>query len=136
MKLRTFGDSVDVTASGEIWITRPVKDRSGYASRPIRTARPGFSAPMSAWFTFARTRIDAGFTTSTIGMPLRTSSPSCTSAMLFDFQIERRTAMPPIGDLIAMRSALLSAWRIAFSARSRRIWRMRRSASAAARFRS
>ena len=87
---------------------------------------------MSAWLTLARTRIDAGLTTSTIGMPLRTSSPSWTSAMLFDFQIERSTAMPPIGDLIAIRSALLSACCIAFSARSRRIWRMRRSASAAA----
>ena len=54
---------------------------------------------MSAWFTFARTRIEAGFTTSTIGMPLRTSSPSCTSAMVFDFQIDRRTAIPAIGEL-------------------------------------
>ena len=29
MKLRTFGDSVEVTAIGEIWVIRPPKNRSG-----------------------------------------------------------------------------------------------------------
>ena len=73
---------------------------------------------------------------STTGTPARTSSPSWISAIVLDFQIVLSTAMPPIGELIAMRSALVSAWRIAFSARSRRIRRIRMSASAAFRFSS
>ena len=73
---------------------------------------------------------------STIGTPARTSSPSWTSAMLLPFQIVFTTAMPAIGAWMDMRSALPAAWRSALAARSRRICRMRMSASAARRFSS
>ena len=53
-----------------------------------------------------------------------------------DFQIVLMTTIPPMGAVIAMRYALVSAIFIAFSARSRRMLNMRMSASAALRFRS
>src|SRR2546430_2745231 len=91
----------------------PLKCRSGYASSPTSTGCPARRSIMSAWLTRARTRIDAGFTTSTTGNPERTSSPSWTSAMLPPFQIVLRTATPAIGELISIFSALASACVIA-----------------------
>src|SRR4030095_4244548 len=50
-----------------------------------------------------------GFTMSTTGTPARTSSPSCTSAMLLPFQIVFTTAIPPMGAWMAIRSAVPGA---------------------------
>ena len=60
----------------------------------IRTFMPGASDVTSAWFTAARTRMVVGSTTSRIGMPVRTSSPSCISAIVPPLKTERRTTRP------------------------------------------
>jgi hypothetical protein len=80
---------------------------------------PGASEATSAWFTAARTRMIVGSTTSRIGMPGRTSSPSCISAIVPLLKTERRTTRPSSGERIRMRVALVAAWSQAFLARSR-----------------
>ena len=117
MKVRTFGDSVEMTPSGEICAILPAKRSSGYASRPTVTACPRRRSLMSAWLTRARTRMAFGLTMSTTGTPARTSSPSWTSAIWPDFQIVLRTTIPPMGAVIAMRDR---RWSPPSSSRSRR----------------
>ena len=86
MKLRTFGDSVRLLADRRDLVDGAREGQTpGYASRPTLTAGPTRRSFMSAWLTRARTRMTAGFTTSTTGWPGRTSSPSMNSTMLPPF---------------------------------------------------
>jgi len=78
---RTAGVTELVMASGASCTTFPSNDTPGYASRVTRACCPTSTRLRSTWLTLALTCIDFGSTTLTIGMPGRTSSPSCSSVI-------------------------------------------------------